>query len=186
MSLNAQITKYPKLKQHQFKRRQLMPLTDMLLWRIDAGIVRSITSDEDGNMVTLGFWGAGDIVGKPLFRVYPYQVECLTLVEASILPRAYSYPQEVLISQLQKTQELLRIIHSQKIRSRLLRLLTWLAERFGNQIAEGQLIDIRLTHQELADIISTSRVTVTRLLNQFEQERKIGWSHSNCMILFNQ
>ncbi|MGB3509152.1 MAG: Crp/Fnr family transcriptional regulator [Microcoleaceae cyanobacterium] len=185
MILNAPITKSGKLKQHQFKRRQLMPLTDMLLWRIDAGVVRSITSGEDGNIVTLGFWGAGDIVGKPLFSVYPYQIECLNLVEASILPRGYSYPQEILISQLQKTQELVRIIHSKKIRYRLLRLLNWLAERFGNQIPGGQLIDIRFTHQELADIISTSRVSVTRLLNQFEQERKIGWSHSNCMILFN-
>ena len=186
MNLNAQITKPPKLKQHQFKRRQLMPLTDLLLWQIDAGIVRSMTSDEEGNIVTIGFWGAGDVVGRPLFCVYPYQIECLSMVEASILPRNYSYPHDILISQLQKTQELLRIIHSQKIRYRLLKLLNWLGERFGNQIPEGQLVDIRLTHQELAEIISTSRVTVTRLLNKFEEERKIAWSNSNGLIIFNQ
>ncbi len=186
MSLNAPITKSSKLKQYQFKRRQLMPLTDMLLWRVDTGIVRSITWDENENIVTLGFWGAGDIVGKPLFPVYPYQIECLTSVKASILPRGYSYPQEVLIFQLQKTQELLKIIHSKKIRYRFLRLLKWLGDRFGNQIPDGQLINIRLTHQELAEIIGTSRVTVTRLINQFEEEKIIGWSHSNCLIIRNQ
>ncbi|MEM1172549.1 MAG: Crp/Fnr family transcriptional regulator [Cyanobacteria bacterium P01_H01_bin.35] len=185
MSLNSLITAAPKLKSHQFKRRQLIPLTDVLLWRIDSGIVRTLTKNEEQNTITLGFWGRGDIVGQPLFPSYPYQVECLTIVEASILPRGYFYAQEVMLSHIQRTQELLRIIHSRKIKWRLLRLLKWLAERFGNQLPEGQILDIRLTHQELADIISTSRVTVTRLLNEFEKEKKIGWSQSNCLILFN-
>ena len=91
-----------------------------------------------------------------------------------------------MLSHIQRTQELLRILHSRKIKLRLLRLLKWLADRFGNHLPEGQILDIRLTHQEIADIISTSRVTVTRLLNQFEQENKIGWSHSNCLILFRE
>ncbi len=186
MSLNSVITTSPKLKRHQFKRRQLIPLTDVLLWRIDSGIVRTLTNNEEQNTITLGFWGQGDIVGQPLFPFYPYQVECLTIVEASILPRGYFYAQEVMLSHIQRTQELLRIVHSRKIKWRLLRLLKWLADRFGNQIPEGKILDIRLTHQEIADIICTSRVTVTRLLNQFEQENKIGWSHSNCLILFGE
>lgn len=186
MSLNSVITASPKFKQHQFKRRQLIPLTDVLLWRIDSGIVRTLSNNEEQNIITLGFWGQGDIVGQPLFPFYPYQVECLTIVEASILPRGYFYAQEVMLSHIQRTQELLRIIHSRKIKLRLLRLLKWLADRFGNQLPEGQILDIRLTHQEIADIISTSRVTVTRLLNQFEQENKIGWSQSNCLILFRE
>ncbi|MGK7923289.1 MAG: Crp/Fnr family transcriptional regulator [Trichodesmium sp.] len=187
MSLNSVITtsKLSNLKQHQFKRRQLIPLTDVLLWRIDAGIVRTLTKNEEKNIITLGFWGQGDIVGQPLFPFHPYQVECLTIVEASILPRGYFYAQEVMLSHIQKTQELLRIIHTRKIKLRLLRLLKWLTDRFGNPIPEGKILDIRLTHQEIAEIIGTSRVTVTRLLNQFEEEKKIGWSHSNCLILFN-
>ncbi|NES07776.1 MAG: Crp/Fnr family transcriptional regulator, partial [Okeania sp. SIO2F4] len=91
MSLNSVITAVPKLKSHQFKRRQLIPLTDVLLWRIDSGIVRTLTKNEEQNTITLGFWGQGDIVGQPLFPSYPYQVECLTIVEASILPRGYFY-----------------------------------------------------------------------------------------------
>ncbi|WP_293082025.1 Crp/Fnr family transcriptional regulator [Okeania sp. SIO3B5] len=186
MSLNSVVPKPYPLKQHQFKRRQLIPLTDVLLWRIDSGVVRTLTKNEEENTITLGFWGPGDIVGQPLFPSYPYQVECLTIVEASILPRGYFYTQEVMLSHIQKTQELLRIIHSRKIKLRLLRLLKWLADRFGNQLPDRQILDIRFTHQELADIIGTSRVTVTRLLNQFEKEQKIGWSQNNCLILFNR
>ncbi|NES68072.1 MAG: Crp/Fnr family transcriptional regulator [Okeania sp. SIO2D1] len=90
-----------------------------------------------------------------------------------------------MLSHIQKTQELLRIIHSRKIKLRLLRLLKWLTDRFGNQLPEGKILDMRLTHQELAEIIGTSRVTITRLLNQFEKEQKIGWSQNNCLIIFN-
>lgn len=185
MTLNSVMTASPKLRHHQFKRHQLMPLTDILLWRIDTGVVRTLTKNEEENIITLGFWGQGDIVGQPLFPFYPYQVQCLTIVQASILPKSYFYAQEVMLSHIQKTQELLRIIHSRKIKLRLLRLLKWLTDRFGNQLPEGKILNIRLTHQEIAEIICTSRVTVTRILNELEKENKIGWSQSNYLILFN-
>lgn len=51
----------------------------------------------------------------------------------------------------------------------VLELLTWLAQRFGRPIEQGTLIDLPLTHQQLAETISTTRVTVTRLLEQLEQ-----------------
>lgn len=38
------------------------------------------------------------------------------------------------------------------------------------RVEQGQLIDLRLTHQEIAEVIGTTRVTVTRLLKQFERE----------------
>ena len=185
MTLNSVIPASPKLKHHQFKRHQLIPLTNVLLWRIDTGVVRTLTKNEEENIITLGFWGQGDIVGQPLFPFRPYQVECLTIVQASILPKGYFYTQEVMLSHIQKNQEILKILHSRKIKLRLLRLLNWLADRFGNQLPEGKVLDIRLTHQEIADTICTSRVTVTRLLSELEKGNKIGCSQGNYLILFN-
>ena len=52
----------------------------------------------------------------------------------------------------------------------LYQLLTWLAKRFGSQVEEGHLIDMILTHQDIAEILGTSRVTVTRTLGIFEQQ----------------
>ncbi len=34
---------------------------------------------------------------------------------------------------------------------------------------------IRLTHQDIADTLGTIRVTITRLLSQFEQQGRIRW-----------
>ena len=52
-------------------------------------------------------------------------------------------------------------------------LLNWLAKKCGREVKEGQMIDLRLTHQDIAEILGTTRVTVTRTLNQFEQQGMI-------------
>jgi CRP-like cAMP-binding protein len=52
----------------------------------------------------------------------------------------------------------------------LVKLLTWLAKRFGREIEQGRLIDLRLTHQDLGEILGSTRVTITRTLSQLEQQ----------------
>ena len=53
---------------------------------------------------------------------------------------------------------------------RLWQLLVWLGEKFGRDVEQGRLIDLGVTHQEMADAVNMTRVTVTRLLQQFETE----------------
>ena len=49
-------------------------------------------------------------------------------------------------------------------------ILSWIALKFGRDVADGRAIDLRLTHQELSELIGSSRVTVTRLLCALERE----------------
>ncbi|WP_187329235.1 helix-turn-helix domain-containing protein [Halomicronema hongdechloris] len=79
-------------------------------------------------------------------------------------------------------QELLRIRHG-NIRQRLELFLQWLAQRFGRPIRQGQLIQLRLTHQNIADTIGTTRVTVTRLLQELEHAQVISWFHRRQIVL---
>jgi len=37
-----------------------------VLWKIERGIVRTSTWNEDGTNVILGYWGPGDVVGSAL------------------------------------------------------------------------------------------------------------------------
>lgn len=53
---------------------------------------------------------------------------------------------------------------------RLWLLLTWIANKFGYVIESGILIDFQLTHQEMASLIGTTRITVTKMLARFEQK----------------
>jgi CRP-like cAMP-binding protein len=134
-------------------------------------VVRTSTWLEDGTNVTLGLWGAGDVVSRVLSKADPYQIECLTPVEVSLLPLDRWYQvNDALIKHIQQFQEFLEILHCRSVETSLLRLLTWLANKFGQEVERGQRIDLRLTHQELSEIIGTTRVTVTRLLKDFENQ----------------
>ncbi len=155
----------------KFNPRSLLPLTQSSLWRIEAGAVRTMTWLEDGTAITLGMWGAGDVVGKPLSKVDPYQVECLTQVEAVNFPaKDWQDREAALFASVQQIEELLVIRSYKRTDEMLLKLLGWLAKRFGRSASQGQLIDLRLTHQDLSELLGSTRVTVTRLLSQFEQQ----------------
>lgn len=158
-------------KRSKFARRSVLPLGRDYLWQIETGVVRTLTWLEDGTTVTLGLWGSGDVVGRALSQADPFQIECLTPVEATLLPLERWYQvNEALIRHIQQIQEFLEILHCRSVDASLLRLLSWLAKKFGQEVAQGQLIDLRLTHQEIAEIMGTTRVTVTRLLKELETQ----------------
>lgn len=160
-----------QLPQRLFTRREVIPPRNDVLWRIERGAVRTLTWSEDGTFITLGYWGPGDIIGYPLSRVKPYQIECLTSVEVSIMP-PHLWHQDIngLLSHIQQAEELLSIVHRKPISLRLWQFLVWLSEKFGRDVEQGKLIDLNVTHQEMAEVLNTTRVTVTRLLQQFEEE----------------
>ena len=159
------------LLQRVFSRRDLIPPRQDILWRIERGAVRTMTWSEQGVMITLGYWGTGDIVGHPLSRVNPYQIECLTSVEMSILPSDLWYQAlDSMLFHIQQAEELLSIIHRKPVSLRLWQFLIWLSQKFGRDVAQGRLIDLGVTHQEMAEVINTTRVSVTRMLRQFEEE----------------
>ena len=159
------------LKQLTFSRYDLLSLQSDILWKIERGVVRTLTWSEDGKPIILGFWGSGDIVGKPLSNLDPYQIECLTSVEVNLIPSNIWYQfMDAAIAHIRLSEELLNIVHSRPVPCRLLQLLDWLARKFGRDVEQGKLIELPLTHQALSEAICTTRVTVTRLLKQFEEE----------------
>ena len=85
---------------------------------------------------------------------------------------------------IQQMEELLAIVRSRPTDARLLQLLRWLSRKFGCEVPQGLLIDVRLTHQEIAEVIGTTRVTVTRLLQQFEQAGSIDRNNGRLIVVF--
>jgi CRP-like cAMP-binding protein len=161
----------PRVNVRQFGRRSSLALKQSSLWRIEAGVARSLTWLEDGSTVTLGLWGPGDIVGTALSAIDPYQVECLTVVEATPLSIDQWRPDSAFfLSRIQQAEEFMLIRSYRRVEEMLLKLLIWLSKKFGREVKQGHLIDLRLTHQDLAELLGTTRVTITRLLKQFEQQ----------------
>lgn len=159
------------LIQRVFSRGDFIPLREDILWKIERGAVRTLTWNDQGTQIALGYWGSKDIVGYPLTKVNPYQIQCLTSVEVSILPsQMWHQAVDSMCLHIQRTEELLSIVHRKPVSLRLWQFLVWLSEKFGREVDRGRLIDLAITHQEISEVINTTRVSVTRLLQMFEQQ----------------
>jgi CRP-like cAMP-binding protein len=172
--------------QKSFLRGDFLSLESNLLWRLEYGFIRSVIWNYDGQAATLGIWGPGDTIGRILSQTEDCDLECLApvLMNGLPLPRISSDElQKATMSHLKQSQILLKILHCRPMPLRFLKLLIWLAHRFGHPVDQGWLLDLRLTHQTLAEIIGTTRVTVTRMLGVFEREGRIKKLHQHRYLL---
>jgi len=169
--------------QELFNRRDKIPPGSDVLWLIQHGAVRTLTWSEEGTAITLGYWGPGDVVGHALSRLQPYEIQCLTNVEISLLPKTlWHQAVDAIVWHIQQTEKLLSIVHLNPTSLRLWQFLVWLSDRFGRDVDQGRLITLPLTHQEIAEAIATIRVTVSRLLQQFKLEGRL-LQHNRQLIL---
>ncbi len=172
------------IKLVRFDRHDSMPTGDPTgsptgghtLWRIHSGYVRTLTWSPEGDPIPLGFWGAGDLVGEAIAQVSPYEIQCLSAVTAQALDANRGFSRESVMAQVQQSNDLLRIIHCRQMERRLLQFVCWLANRFGEPTDEGLEVPIKLIHQDIADAIGATRVTITRLLKTIERDGKLRWS----------
>ncbi|MEO1354076.1 MAG: Crp/Fnr family transcriptional regulator [Cyanobacteria bacterium J06635_15] len=177
--LPQQLVPVPKAA---FKRRETLPLKSQTVWKIHDGFVRIITWDDEGCVIPMSFWGPGSLIGTELILMHPYEVECITPVTAEKLTNQPKLPSTMLVDQTQQALALLRIVHCRRVDCRLLQFICWLANRYGQSVPGGHLIPFKITHQELADAIGTTRVTITRFLKQFELEGLLQWSVKSQVI----
>jgi CRP-like cAMP-binding protein len=160
-----------------------LPVRQKMLWKIESGVLRTYTFNETGTRNILGYWGVGDVIGHPLSRLNPYEIECLTSVEVVLIPpELWHEVLEAIMLHAQQTKELLYVKGYERAHHRLLHLLIWLAQKFGRAVHQGNLIDVPLTHEGIAESIGSTRVTITRLLKQFEREGIIYRDHRNIIV----
>jgi CRP-like cAMP-binding protein len=144
-----------------------------LSWRIDDGYIRANTWNEEGESITLGIWGPGELISPTGCSVTPYELICLTRVVVEECEPAEEEVQDFLRDQFTQTANLLQIHRIRPADARLLRLLHWIGARFGRISSRGttlSLEDMNLTHRHLADIAGMTRVTVTKSLTRFRNK----------------
>ena len=155
-------------------RLTLLPndvLPDGLSWRILDGYIRTAAWDSEGEAITLGLWGPGDWVTSAYSALRPVEVQCLSPAVVEQLHPSEAELIEFLQQQIRNTEEIFEINRIRSADERLLRLLFWLGERFGQVSSRGHrfsLKDMNLTHRGLADLCGLTRVTVTKNLNRYK------------------
>jgi CRP-like cAMP-binding protein len=174
-----------------YRKRQNIVLNPNDIWVVHQGVVQLGTIDPDGNEVLLGLAVPSMPLGLPLTWVNPYQATALsdvqmmrfTLAEIESSPNLRYFVMRNLERRLQQSEALQSILGYRLIKDRLYHLLLLLKREVGEPSAQGVRLSVRLTHQDLANTIGTTRVTITRLLGLLREEGCLTFDRRHHIVL---
>ena len=157
-----------------------VPLLRDHIWLVVRGMVKLTALTIHGDEMVLGLAGANEPFGDPLAGVEAYSALALADSDLLCLPvREIHGDPALAVAMLQavsqryrQSQSLLGLMGLRRVEERLRGFLELLASEYGQPCAEGLRLNVRLTHQELASALGTTRVTVTRVLGALREE---GW-----------
>jgi CRP/FNR family transcriptional regulator, cyclic AMP receptor protein len=151
------------------------------LYVVQHGRVRLYRSAHDGRQLTLAMLDAGEVFGcvsPAAGALHDAYAEAMTDALLRVLPAAdleratADHPQMAvnllrsLAARLRATEDQLESIAFRGVPARLAALLLRLMDRYGRVTHAGIRIDERFTHVQLAEMIGTSRETLTKVMNE--------------------
>ena len=159
-----------------------------VLYLVMEGLIKIEQPTERGKVKTLALLGPGECFGEmAIITNMPRSASALALENAKLLmlkrevfvSHLQNHPEislriiEVLCQRLTEANEQIKSLTFDSVAARLANNLVSLAEKFGEQDKEAWRIRIRLTHQELADLVGSTREIVTRTLKLFADEGSV-------------
>jgi CRP/FNR family transcriptional regulator, global nitrogen regulator len=88
-----------------------------------------------------------------------------------------------LSERLRQSDEVIESLLHREVSTRLATLLVNLGERFGEHDRAVVLIDVRLTHQDLANMIASTREAVSKVMSEFQRDGVIETRNHRIAIL---
>ncbi len=162
------------------------------------GTVRVYRVTPDGKQLTLDIYEKGTILGDMRLlgqdRVPEAYAETIdaavicTITPDELRRLVERYPIigvniiTFLSRRLQEAERELEAMAYQRVGQRLARKLVDLAQRFGVETVRGTLIQARLTQQELAEMIGTTRETLAHTLADFRRRDLLDTAHHQVVI----
>ena len=187
-SLNSNIkgkvqAKYKKNAWQKYGRGDEIYASDFGVWRVDRGIVQLSRIGADGNEVIVGFITTNGTFENNLFgSLVAYRAIALSNVDLQYFSQqniadSPSLAKSLLANfsgRLTKAQQLSTILLINNKKERLKELLLILKEEIGISTADGVRLQIRFTQQHLANIICIDRISITRILGDFQRQGLIS------------
>src|ERR687896_1703816 len=75
-----------------------------------------------------------------------------------------------LSERLRQSDEVIESLLHREVSTRLATLLINLGDRFGEEDGKGLLVDVRLTHQDLANMIASTREAVSKVMSELQRD----------------
>ena len=168
-----------------------------LIYLVKAGRVKISTFSPQGKEQILALLERGDVFGElaPAGAPAPTHVEAFdhavvctlhrTLFE-EILRRTPEVGVRViraLARRLRAAEQEIEDLALRSVPARLAALLLRLAEEYGEPHDQGIRLSLRLTHQDVAHMVGSTRETITALINRFRDEGLITVDHRVLVVL---
>lgn len=163
-----------------------------------SGRVKLTTSSTEGKTLIVKIAEPGEVLGASatiLGRAYEVSAQTLEPAQVNFVrredfmtfltqfPEACMHTAQQLSEKYHSAQREIRSLGlSQTTGEKLARLLLDWCARNGEETAKGMRITILLTHEEIAQMIGTTRETVTRLLSEFKRKKIIDVKGSNVFV----
>jgi CRP-like cAMP-binding protein len=179
---------FRQLLEESYQRRSLVhvaagssvPLLKKNVWLVVRGMVSLTTISYQGDELLVGLAGPNEPFGEPLSSLDTYEARalvdcdllCLSCDEIAQAPHLALAVLQGLGARYRQSEALLALLGLRRIEDRVRGFLELLANDYGQPCAHGLRLDLRLTHQEIANALSTTRVTVTRALGSLREQ---GW-----------
>lgn len=174
-----------------YHKGEVIPLNPQVIWQVRSGLVKLTTYSHSGQEVLVGLVGASSAFGSTLTALSLYEATALAdtqlwsipLSEFATSPQLKQRLLRQISQRLKQTESLLAVYGQTRVADRLESLLRLLKQEIGQPVAGGTRLSVRLTHEDLATACCTTRVTITRLLTQLQQQKKLSVDSQHHLIL---
>ena len=158
------------------------------LFAVNSGRVKISKVTRDGKALTLSYCSPQTIFGETCLTDGGPREEMAEAMQNSVvteIPRAHF--EELLQGHAKLGYEMTKLLARRRldlenkletlvfrdVTSKLAELLLGLADEYGVEDARGTLVALKITHQELANLIGSTRETVSLTLSQFKRKKLI-------------
>jgi len=168
------------------------------MYLIESGRVKVSQLSSDGEEKIIGICEKGDIVGEVcLCKIGPRQTQAVALESVDVtsfrldgfLQVLQNKPDMVFgllmvfCARIAECQEEVARLAFDEVRERLAKEMLRLSDSLGGQSNRGAVeLPVRLTHQELANLVSTTRDNVTRIMNEFRKDGLVDYGREKIVI----
>jgi CRP-like cAMP-binding protein len=173
-------TSYQRTSLVQLNSGSTVPLLRNHLWLVVRGMVKLGCVTLQGDELLLGLAGPNELFGDALAG--PEAYEAKTLCDCDLLCLTHSALEsqpslgpalfKAVCQRQRQSQSLLALMGYRRVEDRVKGFLELLALDYGVACSHGLRLTPKLTHQEIANALGTTRVTVTRILGQLKD---LGW-----------
>lgn len=186
------INLYPNCPRYIYHKGETISLKPQTIWLVSQGLIKLSTISEKGDEIIVGLVGnfmpfSSSMTDLPMYEatVLSETAELMSLSQTEIAtsPQLSQRLLPQLTQRLQQTEFLLAMAGKRQITDRLYCFLSWLKAEFGQPTSEGTRLTIRLTHQDFANACCTTRVTITRLFSQLQQQGKITFDKQRHLVV---